>query len=156
MCTLVEYNSEYLFQCEIVAFCWSCMILQVSHFFHHDSKRRASWMPGSCGACASAGLRAAVHCSAAHSAGQCRRLIKSESVLRSSTFDQVIVVDVDDFLSLVDVCERDRPARADLLVEVHRALVVAVVQASRSDVWVELALVDAVHDWLNAMRTLFR
>ena len=78
-------------------------------------------------------------------------LMIEESLVRcwTSTSDQVIVVDVDHLNRLVLVVERNGPVGSDHLVVVHRALVVAVMQAGRSNEWVEAAVVHSVDDWLD-------
>jgi hypothetical protein len=63
--------------------------------------------------------------------------------------DQVIVVDVDDLDRFVFVEERNWPVGSDHLVVVHGALVVAVMQTSGTDQWVEPAIIHAVHDRLD-------
>lgn len=59
------------------------------------------------------------------------------------------MVDVDHFSRLVRVSERNRPVRPNRLVEVQRALVVAVMQSRWADERVEPTIVDAVNDRLD-------
>ena len=61
----------------------------------------------------------------------------------------MIFVDVDDFLSLIDVCERNRPVGSNRFVVVDRTLVVTVVQSSWADKRIDFALVQAVYDRFN-------
>ena len=59
------------------------------------------------------------------------------------------MVDVDHFLSRMRVREGDRPVGADCLVEVDRALVVALLQATWTGQGIHPALADAVDDVLD-------
>jgi len=61
----------------------------------------------------------------------------------------MVFVDIDDFLDLINMCERDRPIGSDHLLIVDRALVVAVMQTAWSDQWVNFALIEPVNQRLN-------
>lgn len=77
--------------------------------------------------------------------------------IRITTHVEVIMVNVDDFYTLV-VFERiwNRPSVDRAFFEVHGALVVCVVQLSEADQGDESWIVDVVGDLLFTIRTLFR
>ena len=61
----------------------------------------------------------------------------------------MIVVDVDDLNRFIQMAERNRPVRSFDQVVVDSALVVAVVQSSRSGEWEEPAVIHAIDDWFS-------
>ena len=67
---------------------------------------------------------------------------------RSGAANQMVFVDVDNFLSLIGVCERDWPVAANHLIEVYSALVVTVVKSGWSNQWIDFAVVQSVYHQL--------
>jgi hypothetical protein len=60
----------------------------------------------------------------------------------------MVFVDIDNFLSLVSMSERDGPVAAHYLIEVYRALIVTVVKSRWSNQWVDFAVIKSVYNQL--------